>query len=159
MFHYASDVGKLSPASTAHLHISKAEEILNKQSGWSALTGTTDFAAIAAQKTPEQKLAFDLFVDRVVAFVGSYYVSLEGDVDALVFAGGIGEKSGVLRDAVVHKVKCLGFRVDAAKNETKLAGPVDDISAQDSGHKVLVCQTDEQYEMARTCAAKEELWS
>jgi acetate kinase len=48
VFHYASDVGKLSPASTKDLHISRAEEILNKQAGWKALTGTTDFRAIAA---------------------------------------------------------------------------------------------------------------
>ncbi|KAJ4295749.1 hypothetical protein N0V88_004451 [Collariella sp. IMI 366227] len=36
VFHYASDVGRLSPASTKHLHISRAEEILNKESGWKA---------------------------------------------------------------------------------------------------------------------------
>ncbi|KAG9255026.1 Acetokinase family-domain-containing protein [Emericellopsis atlantica] len=159
VFHYASDVGKLSPASTSQLHISRAEEILNKKSGWSALTGTTDFAAIASRATPEQALAFDLFVDRVAAFIGSYFVSLGGDVDALVFAGGIGEKSWQLRDAVVQKVQCLGFRVDEGKNKGPLKGVVDDISGDgDGSKKVLVCQTDEQFEMARMCATKEELW-
>ncbi|KXJ89206.1 acetate kinase-like protein [Microdochium bolleyi] len=117
VFHYASDVGKLSPSSTKDLHISRAEEILNKESGWKALTGTTDFGAIASSEDPRMKLAFDLFVDRVCGYVGSYYVALRGEVDALVFAGGIGEKSSRLRREVVESVGCLGFEVDKAKND------------------------------------------
>lgn len=41
-----------------------------------------------------------------------YYVKLLGNVDALVFAGGIGEKGGQLRQAVIDKVACLGFGID-----------------------------------------------
>lgn len=89
IFHYTSEVAKLSPSSTKDLHISKAEEILNKQSGWKALTGTSNFAEIAKPDAPEShKLAMDIFVDRIVGYVGSYYVKLGGEVDALVFAGG-----------------------------------------------------------------------
>jgi acetate kinase len=169
VFHYASDVGKLSPASTANLHISKAEEILNKQSGWSALTGTTDFAAIASSDDPRHKLAFDIFVDRVSAFVGSYFVSLEGQVDALVFAGGIGEKSATLRRAVTQKVRCLGFALDEEKNEAvgstqknhvvaDVTGTTNQQVTEAAPPKVLVCQTDEQFEMAKTCADMSDLW-
>ncbi|KAK3336525.1 acetate and butyrate kinase-like protein [Cercophora scortea] len=167
VFHYASDVGKLSPASTKELHISRAEEILNKEAGWKALTGTTNFGIIAASDDPKMKLAFDLFVDRVSSFVGSYYVSLHGKVDALVFAGGIGEKSDRLRRAVVDNVACLGFKLDEAANAEKLDGKttVKDIGAHaaEGGegspkHGVLVCLTDEQFEMARTCAEDPELW-
>ena len=167
VFHYASDVGRLSPASTSHLHISLAEEILNKRAGWSALAGTTDFAAItsAAQdpkSNPQAALAFDLFVDRVSAFVGSYFVSLRGEVDALVFAGGIGEKSPRLRAAVVDQVSCLGFTLDPSRNDAD--GPDDgstvwDIGAPGSAHRVLVCRTDEQYEMARDGVSREDVWS
>lgn len=167
VFHYASDVGRLSPSSTEHLHISRAEEILNKRAGWSALAGTTDFAAIASaaaddpRSSPEAALAFDLFVDRVSAFVGSYYVSLRGRADALVFAGGIGEKSARLRAAVVDQVSCLGFAVDPSKNDADAAGDstVWDIGAPDSTHRVLVCRTDEQYEMARDGISRDDVWS
>lgn len=44
-------------------------------------------------------------------------MSLGGDADALVFAGGIGEKSAALRRSVVEKVKCLGFGIDEKRNE------------------------------------------
>jgi len=158
VFHYASDVGKLSPASTRELHISRAEEILNKEAGWKALTGTTNFGVIAASEEPAMRLAFDLFVDRVCGFIGSYYVSLNGRVDALVFAGGIGEKSDRLRRAVVEKIECLGFALDETANSTEFKGVVQDISSAGAKHKVLVCATDEQFEMARVCAEDKEFW-
>ncbi|KAL7784736.1 Acetokinase family domain-containing protein [Trichoderma afarasin] len=160
VFHYASDVGKLSPASTEKLHISTAEEILNKESGWKSLTGTTNFGIIAASDEPQHRLAFDLFVDRICGFVGSYYVSLKGDVDAIVFAGGIGERSARLRSAVVEQAGCLGFAIDEALNDAEGAGDktVRELSSKDSKHKVLVCQTDEQFEMARACTEMEALW-
>ena len=167
VFHYASDVGKLSPASTRELHISRAEEILNKEAGWNALAGTTNFGLIAAAAgdptgNAEMRLAFDLFVDRVCGFVGSYFVTLRGRVDALVFAGGIGERSDRLRAAVVEQVGCLGFELDAEAN-TAGGGAGDGAVVREVGRKgvtprVLVCETDEQFEMARTCAEGDEFW-
>ena len=159
VFHYASDVGKLSPASTQDLHVSRAEDILNKQSGWKALTGTTDFGAISKgyDSDPAKKLAFDLFVDRICGFVGSYYVSLHGEVDALVFAGGIGEKGAELRKRVVEQCACLGFGIlEEANGKGGGGGVVRDISGKGK-HKVLICKTDEQLEMAREVVEIESL--
>lgn len=159
VFHYASDVGRLSPAATKDLHISRAENILNKESGWKALTGTTDFGAISSgyNNDPAKKLAFDLFVDRVCGFVGSYYVSLQGKVDALVFAGGIGERGVELRSTVVEKCSCLGFGISEESNG---GNEGDDVVRDISGngrHKVLICKTDEQLEMAKEVAEEEGL--
>ncbi|ORY85635.1 acetate kinase [Protomyces lactucae-debilis] len=148
IFHYASNVGKLSGTSTSALHISKAEEILNKQAGWKALTGTTDFGVLTEKMTGSGKeaeachLAFDLFVHRLTSIIGGYFVQLEGKVDALVFAGGIGEKSDVLRRAVVDKIACLGFSLHAHSQDK-----IDRV--QWLGDKVLLCETDEQREMAQ----------
>ncbi|KAF0639263.1 hypothetical protein FPSE5266_10956 [Fusarium pseudograminearum] len=158
VFHYASDVGKLSPASTKHLHISRAEEILNKESGWKSMTGTTNFGVVADSDEPSHRLAFDIFVDRIAAFVGSYFVTLEGRVDALVFAGGIGEHSAKLRSAVVNRVACLGFALNDASNQEPIKDIVHELGERDASQRVLVCQTDEQLEMARLCAEKEDIW-
>ncbi|KAL2809776.1 Acetokinase family-domain-containing protein [Aspergillus granulosus] len=156
VFHYTSEAGKLSPASTKEMHISTAEEILNKKSGWKALTGTTDFSQIGVEDpaTPQHKLAFDILVDRIVGFVGNYFVKLDGQVDAMVFAGGIGEKSVLLRKVVVEKSRSLGFGIDATANDKGLSGrqTVVDITAKSEiAKRVLICQTDEQYEMAFNC--------
>ncbi|QSZ28899.1 hypothetical protein DSL72_003405 [Monilinia vaccinii-corymbosi] len=158
VFHYATNVGKLSPSSTDSLHISRAEEILNKECGWKSLTGTTNFGAIASSSDPKMKLAFDIFVDRVLGYIGHYYVSLRGNVDALVFAGGIGEKSEILRKRVVDEVGCLGFEIDEEKNGKGIDRVVRDVGKEGARHRTLVCQTDEQFEMARHCVVDERLF-
>lgn len=86
-------------------------------------------------------------------------MKLDGNVDALVFSGGIGEKSAVLRKRVVEGAKCLGFNIvedggeQAVDDEKSDASVVIDISgvnadAVDSEKgrmkRVLVCSTDEQ---------------
>ena len=121
----------------------QAEEILNKKSGWKALTGTTDFGAISSSSEPRCRLAFDILIDRILGFIGSYYVKLEGKVDALVFAGGIGEKAALLRSKVLEKCSCLGFEIDDEKNDRVIKDVVQDIG-KEARHRTLVCQTDEQ---------------
>lgn len=63
-----------------------------------------------------------------------------------MFAGGIGEKSALLRQAVTQQCNCLGFDIDSEKNNKGVANddPVTDISNSDTGSRVLVCQTNEQ---------------
>ena len=177
IFHYTSNAAKLSSASTEKMHITEAEEILNKKSGWKALTGTTDFGAItkrAAQGDEMARLAVDIFVDRVVGYIGTYWVKLGGKVDALVFAGGIGEKGKEFREAVCAQVSCLGIGVDKAKNDGVGSSNEDVIEiSEGSGVKTLVVKTDEQVrhfifermltvtaqvEMARECLQMEEIW-
>ena len=110
VFHYAADAGKMTQKGDSKLHITRAEQILNKEAGWKALAGTTDFGKISAGEDEESRLAFEVVLDRVLGYVGSYFVSLRGDVDALVFAGGIGEKGVKLREKVVEGVEC--YRLD-----------------------------------------------
>lgn len=127
----------------------QAEDILNKQSGWKALTGTTDFSQIAVENPPSKahKLAFDIFVDRIQGYIGNYYVKLNGELDGVVFAGGIGEKSALLRRTLVDKCQCLGLAIDDVANDK---GPGDEETVKDiskgsgKGPRVLVCQTNEQ---------------
>ncbi len=88
--------------------------------------------------------------------MGGYYLKLNGEVDALVFSGGIGERSKEIRQVIGGKMACLGFEaVDAEKNEKMdaLEGVVVDLGAgradgegvvEGKGKKLLVCRTDEQ---------------
>ncbi|KAI5994314.1 Acetokinase family-domain-containing protein [Pisolithus marmoratus] len=138
------------------VHISDAERILNTEMGWKALAGTTDFGEIV-RKADDDKcmLAFDLLLDRILHFVGAYFLALRGHVHALVFAGGVGEHSVELRSRVGEAVRCLGFAaVDDGMNEgvDGRKGVVVDIGdGGQGGKRVLVCRTDEQGEMAREC--------
>ncbi|GAB1743407.1 hypothetical protein NU219Hw_g9242t1 [Hortaea werneckii] len=198
IFHYTHSAGKLSTASAAaaadvaeagatggeaggsRMHISRAEEILNQESGWKSWVGTTDFGRLCGMAFPspsssssstneeeeeeEEKrklahLAFTILVTRIVDFIAAYYVKLSGEVDALVFAGGIGEKSSQLRAAVVERLGCLGFELDGSVNANPPAeGDVVEIGRrpgtqeeEKKHHRVVICRTDEQREMAREC--------
>jgi len=176
IFHYTNKAGKMShePNLTRNLHITEAEEILNRKSGWKALTGTTDFREIttranlsshspSTEPSPD-RLAFDLFADRVLNYVGSYYLKLDGQVDALVFSGGIGERSKELRRVIGERIGCLGFSgVDEGKNEgvdgeDGVVINIDKNGEGARGKRILVCRTDEQLEMARQCALENKFW-
>lgn len=152
------------------VHISEAEMILNTQMGWKALTGTTDFGEIVRKaflpgtEEPQDNqytFAFNLLLDRILHFVGAYHLVLRGDVHALVFAGGVGERSSVVRRKVGEAIECLGYvGVDNMANEgvDGVDGDVLDIGIQKRGQKILVCRTDEQRELARGCAVVEDYW-
>lgn len=149
IFHYTSQADKLSQSATSKLHITTAEEILNKKSGWKALTGTTDFGVVtknAAQGDEMAQLAVDIMVDRVVGYVGSYWVKMRGEVDALVFAGGIGEKGTDFRESVCGICECLGVKIDGRRNKgvNDVNGEVVEISEEGGKAKILVVRTDEQ---------------
>ena len=140
VFHYTSDASSLARSSTKELHISVAEEILNKQAGWHSMVGTTDFWKVVQgtrDGDEKMKLVFDMFVDRIVGYVGNYFVKLGGKVDALTFSGGIGEKSEELRKAVIDKVACLGFNLD--DSGTNRSGVVTRL-----GPRVLLVKTNEE---------------
>ncbi|KAF9780431.1 Acetokinase family-domain-containing protein [Thelephora terrestris] len=146
VFHYTSEASSLSRSSTKELHISIAEDILNKRAGWCSMVGTSDFGKVVKGTDggdENMKLAFDLFVDRI----------LGGDVDASTFSGGIGGRSEDLRKAVVDKVACLGFELDDTHASAEIDGVVTRL-----GPKVLVIKTDEEFEMAQECAQDKRFW-
>jgi len=163
----ATRSGSIDPMAILHvmkdskISVDDAEDILNKKSGWKSLTGTTSFGDIAKSKDADKRLAFDIFVDRVLDFIGAYYLKLGGQVDALVFAGGIGEKSPELRQAIASKCSCLGFQLYDGMNKSQdgaeLAKTVRSISH--GGKYILVCETNEQFEMAYQCMKDDKLYS
>lgn len=129
------------------------------------MAGTTDFGEIikkANLSAPPMAvadnpytLAFQVVLDRVLHYVGAYHLSLRCKVDALVFSGGIGERSQELRSAVGKAVNNLGYSaIDEHANEEldQHEGTVIDIGKHDGGKRMLVCRTDEQFEMARECS-------
>jgi len=76
--------------------------ILNKQSGFKGMCGTSDLREVIQltdKGNEHAKLAIEIFIYRIKKYVGSYLMILE-DVDAIVLTGGIGEHSALVRDAI-----------------------------------------------------------
>lgn len=96
----------------------------------------------------------------MLGYIGNYYVKLGGKVDALIFAGGIGEKSALLRRTLAEKCQCLGIAIDAKANEKEPEDKetVKDISQGASkGPRVLICQTNEQVSLGIDSGGGREL--
>jgi acetate kinase len=122
------------------------DSILNKNSGMLGLTETSnDMREIeqeAARGSERHRLAIEIYCYVVKKFIGSYMAAL-GRVDAIVFTGGIGENSRLVRQLVTKDMADLGIAIDPEKNERN----DHDLS---SGHvKVLVIPTNEELAIAR----------
>jgi len=95
---------------------------------------------------PKSKLALEMFVNRVVRYVGSYIAEL-GGVDALVFTAGSGENGIEMRQAIADELAYFGIAIDPAKNDFR--GQERLISPDDGRVKVLVVPTNEELMIAR----------
>ena len=95
------------------------ERMLNKESGLAGLSGMpgdTRLIVPAAEKgDAHAKLAFDVFIHRLRAGIGSMLASL-GGLDALVFTDGISEDEPTVRLAACEPFGFAGIDLDAAKN-------------------------------------------
>ncbi|CAE6479871.1 unnamed protein product [Rhizoctonia solani] len=143
-------------------HCARGEVVLNKQGGLQALAGTSNFGEISSaieegaggEETSGAQLAYDVFLDRLMNYVGAYVVKAKGlssGLDAIVFSGGIGEKSVRLRADVGKMFSWIGCKVDQTANEAvgNDKQTVTEITGKDSGLRMLVCLTDEETQCAR----------
>lgn len=135
---------------TAGMTIDEVDTLLNKASGMSGLCGYTDMRDVEAQikaGSPDAQLAMDVYVHRLVGYIGSYFAIL-GGLDALVFTAGVGENAPAVRGPVAERLKALGVELDEQKNQERSKQPRE-ISTPASKVKVLVIPTNEELAMAR----------
>lgn len=135
-----------------HLHdISEMIAILNKKSGLLGVSGVSndkrDIDEAAAQGNQQAQLAQEMFVNRIVKYVGSYLALLDTKPDALVFTAGVGENDQPVRQAVCEQLQHLGVKIDPQKNQVK--GQETEISTSDSPIKVFVVPTNEELMITR----------
>ncbi|MCX7699538.1 MAG: acetate/propionate family kinase [Gemmataceae bacterium] len=99
------------------------EEILKdlaSRSGLLGLCGSNDLRDIEARATngdESAKLAIDVFVAAIRHYLGAYLLMMNG-ADAIVFTGGIGENSALIRSLVCRNLDWFGIYLDEEKNNT-----------------------------------------
>ena len=126
------------------------ERQLNSQSGLKGICGLSDMREIQEQADRGDEralLALDIFCYRVKKYIGSYFAIL-GRLDAVVFTGGIGENSAMVRNRICSGLEHMGILLDEGKNSTA-AGKIAAIESERAAVRVLVVRTDEEREIAR----------
>lgn len=152
--------GDIDPAAVTYiarregLDLDGIDTLLNKQSGLLGVSGiSSDCRALeeaAEAGHPDARLALDMFAHRLARLLGGLATSLTR-LDALVFTGGIGENSSLLREMTLARLSLLGFSVDAAANQLAVRGIGGVISGPGSV-AALVMPTNEEWMIARDTA-------
>ena len=149
--------GDIDPAAVDYLRVKvglKPDEVvnyLNKKCGMLGISGVSsdmrDLTALAEKGDEKAKLAIEMVAYRVKKYVGSY-IAVLGGVDAIVFTGGIGEHSPLVRGLVMEGMEFCGAKFDQKKNEEYKNG-VEELNTADSKVKILVLPTNEELSIAR----------
>lgn len=138
-----------------HLTTKELSDLINKKSGVAGISGISsdmrDIDAAIEKGDERAKLALDMYIYRIIKYVGAFAAVLNG-VDVIVFTGGVGENQQVLRKRVCDHLTYMGVKIDdevnfSSRGEEKL------ISAPDSAVKVVVIPTDEELMIARDTEA------
>ena len=138
-------------AREANMSVAEIDRLLNSRSGIAGLTGgTSDFRDLAERieaGDAAAKLAYDVYIHRLVSYIGSYLAIL-GGVDAITFTAGVGENDDAVRESVCDRLAPLGFLLDDEANKIRSKEPRR-ISQPDSPIQILVVPTNEELAMAR----------
>ncbi|MDE6134300.1 MAG: acetate kinase, partial [Muribaculaceae bacterium] len=134
-----------------NLSAAELQVILNKESGVAGVSGVSsdmrEIDAAIAEGNERAALALDMYLLRLVKYIGAYVAEM-GGVDIIVFTGGVGENQAGVREAVCEQFKFIGLEIDKEFNAT-VRGTEATISTAGSKVKVCVIPTDEEYMIAR----------
>ncbi|MDB6228653.1 acetate/propionate family kinase [Lactobacillus amylovorus] len=148
----ATRSGDIDPSLIQHLmhveHKSMDEMIymLNHKSGLLGISGISpDMRDVRESDSDRAKLARNIFINRIVRYVGSYIAEM-GGVDGIIFTAGIGEHDMGVREAVMDAFKYMGVDPDYEANNKISEGF---ITKPDSKVKVMVIPTNEELMIER----------
>lgn len=130
---------------------SQIDDRMNKKSGILGIFGKSSDCRDLEDgvKAGDERaiLGEKMFVYRIKSYIGAYAAAM-GGVDAICFAGGIGENSGNIRGKVLEGLEFLGVELDKEVNSVRKKGNVK-LSTDNSKVLVYKIQTNEELVIAR----------
>ncbi|WP_240756723.1 acetate/propionate family kinase [Roseicella aquatilis] len=133
----------------------RLDRMLNRESGLLGLSGLSndcrELEAAAGEGHEGARVALEVFAHRLARYIGGLAMSLHR-LDAVVFTGGIGENSALVRRMTVERLRPLGVRLDQAANAATVGGASGRISAGPDAPAVLVVPTNEEWMIAQDTA-------
>lgn len=153
--------GDIDPAVVFHLArqggmtIDEIDTLFNKQSGMKGMTGESDMRSVwemifnddDKEAQHKARVAMDVYINRLLKYVGSYTAEL-GGLDVITFTAGIGENDWDVRKELAQALEPFGVKIDLAANDGRIGEPRV-ISTPDSTVTLLVYPTNEEFAIAR----------
>ena len=100
-----------------HLNVDQLDGLLSKQSGLIAIAGIGDMEALLTIATTDSSaaLAIQVFCYQAKKHIGALAAAL-GGLDLLVFTGGIGANSPIIREYICRDMSFLGIELNKRAN-------------------------------------------
>ncbi len=136
------------------LTIDQMETALNEESGVKGICAVSDMQEVerlALDGDERAKLALDIYTQKLAGSIAFVYSYLE-HVDAMVFTGGVGENSALIRETVCKRLAFTGLKLDSNLNQAATADC--SISSKQSSANLLVIQSKEDLSIAEECLGK-----
>ena len=152
--------GDIDPAAVfhlirnAHMSVDELDTLFNKRSGLTGMCGHADMREVhklVAAGDKDAKLALDVYVHRIIKYVGDFTAQM-GGVDVITFTAGVGENDEIVRKMVCDRLAPFGIKLDEEKNNTRSKQPRI-ISTPDSSVVIAVIPTNEELAIARKSAS------
>ena len=129
------------------------DELINKKSGLLGLSGVSsdmrEILKAAEVDNARALIALKAYCYRVRKYIGAYVAAM-GGVDAIVFTGGVGQGSAMVRALALQGLDRMGIALDEQRNrDARGFEETCRVSSDDSKIAVLVVPTDEERMMAR----------
>ena len=151
--------GDVDPSIFQFIHLKEGlsfdeiDTLLNKQSGLLGVSGLTNDMRELLDEEREKgdrraRLAIEVFCGRARKYIGAYLAEM-GGADAVVFTGGIGENSAVIRERICAGLDWMGLTLDPKKNAETVGGKEGLITADGARLKAYVLPTNEELLIAR----------
>ncbi len=125
--------------------------LANSKAGLLGLSGlSSDMQELLEQEdnSADARLAIDIFCYHVRKHIGALSAVL-GGLDTLVFTGGIGENSAVIRSRICQPMGYLGIQLDSSLNDN--GHEISEISSPGSRTRTFVVKTNEELMIATHC--------
>lgn len=131
--------------------LKEVKQMLQTKSGLYGLSGGAgrdlrDVQAAAEAGNEDAELAIRAYCYSIKKYIGAYAAAM-GGLDAIVFGGGIGLNSALVRAMSLEGLEFFGVRLDGFKNRMAIAGM--DISMADAPVRVFTVHTDEEIIVAK----------
>ncbi|MEZ2744120.1 acetate kinase [Halopseudomonas bauzanensis] len=154
--------GDVDPNLHSHLartlgwDLERIDNMLNRESGLLGLSGglSNDMRTLVAARAEGHvgaSLAVEVFCYRLARSLAGLAVALPR-IDGVIFTGGIGENSPLVRELTVRHLALFGLAIDPAANTTPPGNPARQIQAGNSP-AILVIPTDEERQITEECLA------
>lgn len=102
------------------MSINEVTNELNKKSGFFGMCGFADcrdVEKLASEDNENATLAIEMYTDRIVKYIASYYMELQGKVDSIVFTAGVLENGSYMRKLIIDKLAPLGITLNEEMND------------------------------------------